>query len=361
MWLSREDSHGIRTVRGILATFWGLAFVVPILASAALAQGANQPVADGTSPASGLVRPIVGAPRKVGQAYAERLLQMPDLNGAWNYTTPNPRAASYIFDPANAFIPYDLPPGIPEYGPRPGTYIKGIPYKAEYQRKYAQIVKNTSEGRSIDPYAACNPYGMPRLMGGIVGGFDLLEGPDLIIMHFPFDNEVRKIFLDGRPHPDAAAAGGAAANDEHTWTGHSVGRWDGDTLVVDTVNMLPGYYDQTDAPTSAQVHLIERFRLLGANTLENQMTIEDPVMLTRPWQVTRLYQRAVTDGRAGEAAAAAQGDSATAAGLGAGRYRNLQDVKCVPTVTLTKGYQSAILPQELEARRKARVAKTSRK
>jgi hypothetical protein len=73
--------------------------------------------------------------------------------------------------------------------------------------------------------------------------------------------------------------------------GHSIGHWEGDTLVVDTVGMNAGIYDRTGAPHSDKVHLMERMRLVAPDLIENQMTIEDPVMLTKPWKVTRYMRR----------------------------------------------------------------------
>ena len=81
-----------------------------------------------------------------------------------------------------------------------------------------------------------------------------------------------------------------------SWTGHSIGHWEGDTLVVDTVSMRDDTpYDRSGAPHSSKVHLIERMRLVDGNTFENAMTIEDPVAFSKPWQVVRHYRRLPPD------------------------------------------------------------------
>jgi hypothetical protein len=77
--------------------------------------------------------------------------------------------------------------------------------------------------------------------------------------------------------------------------GHSIGHWEGDTLVVDTIGMMAGIFDRSGSPHSDQVHTIERMRLIGPDRLEIRMTIEDPVMFTRPWQVTRTMVRRPED------------------------------------------------------------------
>jgi hypothetical protein len=93
----------------------------------------------------------------------------------------------------------------------------------------------------------------------------------------------REIFF-GRPHPQDL---------ESSWLGDSVGRWDGDTLVVDTI----GFNDRTwlndaGAPHSPGLHVIERYRLLpGRNYLELQVTAIDPLVLTRAYTYTRYYQK----------------------------------------------------------------------
>jgi hypothetical protein len=316
----------------VLAAAPALAAEPPPGAAAQAAAQAN----GGLNTGAGVLRraSTAGPPRNISAEYAARLTGMPDMNGVWSYTSPDPRVHRAMFDPANAFVPYEWSTELPAFGPQPGSYDKSIPYKPEFMKQYMATVKNTVDGRSIDPAGACQPFGMPRLMGGSVAGFDMIMTPDLIVMHFPFDNAVRKIFLDGRPHPRLNLEDG---NDNRTWTGHSVGHWEGDTLVIDTVNILPSYYDQSDPPTSGHVHMVERIRLLEAETMENRMTIDDPVMFTHPWEVTRIYQRNLAPG--------------------ANRYRNLQDTKCLGT-DMSQGYQSVVLPMELEAREAAKAQET---
>jgi hypothetical protein len=72
--------------------------------------------------------------------------------------------------------------------------------------------------------------------------------------------------------------------------GHSIGHWEGDTLVVDTTHLKAGIYDRSGAPHSSQVHLLERIRRIAGDQMEFDVTIEDPVMFTQPWKLKKLYR-----------------------------------------------------------------------
>ena len=272
----------------------------------------------------------------IGQDYADRLLKMPDMTGVWVFTQPNPKVHVAIFDPSQAVVPYQWSDQLPAFGPVPGSYMTNIPYKPEWAAQYKKAVQDAKEGRVIDDTGACKPNGMPRLMGGTVGGFDLIETPDVIVMNFSLFNEVRKIFLDGRPHPPETSPEGV---DNRTTSGHSVGHFEGNTLVVETVNMQAGFFDQTSARTSGHIHLVERLTMVDANTLRDDMTIDDPVAFTRPWEVTRVYVKNPAFYGPGTG------------GPGRSVYRNMRDGQCVG-IDMSKGYQAVILPQETEAQAK---------
>jgi hypothetical protein len=97
-------------------------------------------------------------------------------------------------------------------------------------------------------------------------------------------NQTRRIYTDGREHPGP----------DLQWPrvmGHSVGKWEGQTLVIDTVWTKEGIYDRSGAPHSDQLHLLERITKTDPETLTVAMTVEDPVMFTRPWQVTRRFKK----------------------------------------------------------------------
>ena len=97
--------------------------------------------------------------------------------------------------------------------------------------------------------------------------------------------DVRHVYTDGRDHPP----------EEDRWPttwGDSVGRWEGDTLVIDTVSVRdPNRYFFSSPPLSEQAHYVERLRMAGPDRIESVMTIEDPVTLERPFVVELVYER----------------------------------------------------------------------
>jgi hypothetical protein len=107
--------------------------------------------------------------------------------------------------------------------------------------------------------------------------------PDRVDILHEISSQVRRIWTDGRRHPPADEL-------DPTYMGHSIGHWDGDILVVDTVGMRGDtVYDVSAAPHSDKVHEVERIRRISATQMEDVMTVEDPVAFTKPWVVRRLY------------------------------------------------------------------------
>jgi hypothetical protein len=99
-------------------------------------------------------------------------------------------------------------------------------------------------------------------------------------------NRIRRIYTDGRPHPP---------DPDPTFHGHSIGRWEGQTLVVDTVAVLPQSYLAIDeavgVPTNGDLHVIERIHLAEPDVLHDDLEVIAPRNLTRPWKTTRFFYR----------------------------------------------------------------------
>ena len=133
-----------------------------------------------------------------------------------------------------------------------------------------------------DPRARCLPTGVTRMHALDLVKF--VQTPGLLLALIEGASPaVRQIFLDGRSHP---------TNLQPTWMGHSVGRWEKDTLVIDTTGFndkvwLEGYRPQTE-----QLHVIERYRRIDRGRMSVEITIDDPGAYTRPWTVRRLLQLA---------------------------------------------------------------------
>ena len=234
---------------------------------------------DAASSATPAAKTAYVAPRVSLSTY-QALTKRPDWNGVYNFV------GGLIFDPATAYEPPDdAPDGGLDFGPRAGSYEKP-PLKPEAQRAYDETVrKMKDQGVSSDDVGDCKrPHGFPRIMGGSPGPIEIFMLPDQVRITIDWFNETRRIYTDGRPHPTGDDL-------SPTYFGHSIGHWEGDTLVVDTVSTYGGQYDQTGVPYSDQVHVTERITMVQAGVLEDVLTITDPVYLSRPWVVRRKMGR----------------------------------------------------------------------
>jgi hypothetical protein len=219
------------------------------------------------------------APRVALSTY-QPMTKLPDWNGIYGFE------GGLIFDTATAYEPPDeAADGGLDFGPRAGSYEKP-PFKPEVQKAYEETVrKMKDEGVTADDVGDCKrPHGFPRIMGGAPGPIEIFMLPDQVRITIDWFNETRRIYTDGRGHP---------SGDElsPTYFGHSIGHWEGDTLVVDTVGAYGGLYDQTGAPYSDKVHVTERLTMVAPGELEDVMTIVDPVYLAKPWVVRRRMKR----------------------------------------------------------------------
>ncbi len=159
-----------------------------------------------------------------------------------------------------------------EYFMTPGSTIPPMLPEAEaiYRKRFA----NFGAGR---PSEHCMPHGIPD--GMLIGApVKFVQNTGVTFLLYEEFNHFRQIFTDGRPFPtDITPA----------WLGYSVGKWDGDTFVVDT----KGFNDQTwldDAghPHTDALHTTERYRRGDLGHLELQVTIDDPKAYTKPWSAT---------------------------------------------------------------------------
>ena len=127
----------------------------------------------------------------------------------------------------------------------------------------------------------CLPPGTPRIYLQPFP-FQIVQTPKEILMIFEYDHTVRQIFMDGRPHPEDITP---------TYMGHSIGKWDGDTLVVDTVGFNEKtWLDRDGHPHSDQLHVIERFHRADRDDMTVDLTIEDPKALVKPWKSQLNFQ-----------------------------------------------------------------------
>ena len=129
--------------------------------------------------------------------------------------------------------------------------------------------------------AICLPPGVPTIWQ-IPAPFEIIPLPGRILIIHEQEHLIRQIYLN-RQHP---------ADPIPTWMGNSVGRWEGDTLIVDTTgfNELT-WADLWGLPHSAEMHVIERIRLVRPDVLQVEATVEDPKAYTKPWTAVRRFDR----------------------------------------------------------------------
>ena len=132
-----------------------------------------------------------------------------------------------------------------------------------------------------DPITYCYPIGPTRFYT-LPRPFMFVNSPGLILWLSEWDHTVRRIYTDGRGHPDGYPM---------VWQGHSIGRWDGDTLVVDTTNVRTGsWVDNLGTPHSEDLHIVERITRLDYDTLEIDVRFDDPKSFTKPWGGKKMFE-----------------------------------------------------------------------
>jgi hypothetical protein len=138
-----------------------------------------------------------------------------------------------------------------------------------------------ASAQSQDPILSCLPPGIPRIML-IPFPIQIVQTPGLIVMIFEYDHFVRQIYMDRREHPKDL---------ELTWMGDSIGRWENDTLVVDTIGLNDKtWLDQVGHPHSDALHVVERIHRPDHDTLVDDITIDDPKAYTKPWTGQQIYK-----------------------------------------------------------------------
>jgi hypothetical protein len=186
------------------------------------------------------------------------------------------RRTSLIVDPPDGKIPALTPEG--------------------QQRVTRNARRGTDDPENRSLWERCITHSsVPRLSTGYNNNLQIFQSPGYVIIVYEMIHETRIIPLDGRPHLDQKF---------RLWLGDSRGRWEGNRLVVDTTN----FSDKTSFQgSSANMHLVERFTRVDANTLNYEFTVEDPTTWTRPWTAAlpmpkideQMYEYACHEGNYG--------------------------------------------------------------
>lgn len=154
----------------------------------------------------------------------------------------------------------------------------------------AQVAKLEAAEKAGDPkglFVNCLPESMPSWMLITHNALEFLFTPGRVTILGESDgNRLRRIYTDGRRHPD---------DPDPTFHGHSVGRWEGDTLVVDTVGILPETYiavsEAVGVPNNGDLHVVEHIHLEKPDVLRDDLEIVAPHVLTKPWKTSRFLFR----------------------------------------------------------------------
>jgi hypothetical protein len=189
----------------------------------------------------------------------------PDLSGVW-VLSPQTEASAY----SNFALSKEDPP---------------MTAWAEEKYKAAKPVfgpNKKSAQDSNDPVYGCFPPGLPRIY--LQGRpMEILQLSEEVIISYQYDRLVRHIYTDGRPHDDFI--------DPPLWMGDSIGKWEGDTLVVDVIGFNDKtWLDRMGHPHSDALHVVERFRRPAHGILLDNIMIEDARAYTKPWSVQLQFQ-----------------------------------------------------------------------
>lgn len=209
------------------------------------------------------------------------LAKLPDLNGVWEATTVGAArgrgAAAAAAEVFGGRAGQGAPAGRAGRAGRGGP-PRGPQLTPAYAAKKAALEARHAEDSDS---ANCVPPGMPGVMTQPYP-YEFLLTPGQVTIVGEAYMQVRHVFTDGRPLPTDA---------DPTFNGTSVGHWEGDTLVIETVGFTDSTLLAANTPHSNKMKIVERLRLTGPDTMEVQTTVTDPEALTEPWVTNRALAR----------------------------------------------------------------------
>jgi hypothetical protein len=221
----------------------------------------------------------------LGLASLDAVGQTPrDFSGTW---TRGPATHADFKPPASGPgpilnlrpVPPDRPPGLGNY--HVGDYANPIlqPWAAEIVKRVGDA--DLAGAPVLFPQNLCQPYGVPFILrlGDTV---QFLQTPDVIVILYAEEMRARLVYMN-EAHP---------ANLKPSYYGHSVGHWEGDVLVIDTIGLNDKTWtDRFATPHTEQLHVVERYRPEGDATIRVDFTVEDPGAFTMPWSAYVTYSR----------------------------------------------------------------------
>ena len=199
---------------------------------------------------------------------------------AWTQDAPETISAARRAGPPKGPVPR-LPTGQPDLGDVAWLAMGGN--FRQFDSLMLPLAKKLMAERDVtqDPHNYCMPDVVPRQAPfpfRFFQNYTSKAPTHLVIVYEGNIHSFRQIFMDGRKHPEYL---------DPTWYGHSIGWWEKDTLVIDTVGFNDkSWYDGRGTPHSEQLHTIERYTRLDRGRLELKVTIDDPTMYSKPFVVT---------------------------------------------------------------------------
>ena len=211
-----------------------------------------------TCATSGFAAPAPGD-RPAPQAWAD-LAKLPDWAGLW---TPIPA------------------------GPNPPFGVTDPPWTPDAAAQIAALRADEKAGKPHNVYIDCLPEGMPSFILMTQAAFEVLFTPGRVTLLGEFDgNRLRRIYTDGRGHPD---------DPDLTFNGHSIARWEGESLVIDTVGILPESFlplgQAVALPNNGDMRIVEHLRLTAPDVLTDDLEITAPHMIAGVWKTSRSFRR----------------------------------------------------------------------
>jgi hypothetical protein len=191
---------------------------------------------------------------------------VPDWTGIWTR-----EAAPFFWDPDQ-------------------TSLTGLPtakLTPEHERLLRDKLDKVAKGIEFDPLSNCEPAGMPRWL---VEPFlkEFVVTPHQVWLINEMQNEIRRVYTDGRDHPSEADA-------YPLWEGDSIGFWDGDKLVIHTSQMHAGQYQRIQPFYTEQVETVEIWRRTDDTTMVVDVWAFDPPALAEPWYTRQVYKQLSND------------------------------------------------------------------
>ena len=188
------------------------------------------------------------------------------ISQAQDFEKQNVRQPSRIIDPPDGLVPYQ-------------------PWAAALRNQQALDYDWPTKPEHLDTQHRCLLSGVPRLYT-IVPTYKIVQTPGQIMFIWSEYHAYRVIPLDGRPH---------VASNVKLWMGDGRGRWEGNTLVVDTTNIIGARLTYTGDFYSDNAHIVERFTFPSADRMIYEATVDDPTVFTRPWTMRAEQKRGANE------------------------------------------------------------------